>query len=596
MARPSKPDPAASGAKKTAHASGSDRVSYRESARSAIDPKDASMPSGMAKRHSNIPAPASAHAKGVGEEAVRVKHYRIAVGHLTRGMFVAELDRLWIDTPFLMQSFLINSQAELEALRRYCKYVYVDLELSTSELADAIRGAEQASAALIADLAPTESLRKSGARSGLDAEPSRGRAIRDRPHDSRANLAVKRSTRARFTELVGLSPDPEDEAQQGSWLERLGDWVGKVLGGSGPKGASALHRATSSDEGRDLAPIRKLLPESVQLRTYEDVANVVTELPRARAAFAAGEATLNNLVNDIRAGRGANFEQLGQIVDQIVDSMIGNPDALMWVARLRDEDVHVYNHGMKVALYLVALGRHLGFPKRELSHLGMIGMLADVGKTRIPRNLLDKPGMLSPAEYNIVKEHVRLGLEALGEGSALPDEVRAGIAQHHERLDGSGYPKGLAADEIGIYGRMAGVADCFAALTTPRPYANPSPPQNALMNLYEWAGTSFHEPIVEQFVQAVGVFPVGSMVELSNGEVAIVLAHNRVRRLEPKVLVLTAPDKSAIRTPRQRDLLGHAPEPDGRPLRISRGLPTGAYGLKIRDYYGSEIAREASLA
>jgi hypothetical protein len=193
----------------------------------------------------------------------------------------------------------------------------------------------------------------------------------------------------------------------------------------------------------------------------------------------------------------------------------------------------------------------------------------------------------------MIKEHVRLGLEAIAASdSTLPAAVESGIAQHHERLDGTGYPNGLKGGEINIYGRMTAIADSFAALITPRPYANPSAPQDALMNLYEWAGSSFHEPLVEAFVQAVGVFPVGSLVELSTGEVAVVVAHNRVRRLEPRVLVLTWPDKSALSIPAERDLL--ASQGNGGPgrVRILRGLPSGAYGLKMRDYYLGEIARQ----
>ncbi len=535
-------------------------------------------------------------AAGHGEATpANVKRYRIAVSHLTQGMFVAELDRLWIDTPFVMQSFLINSLAELVALRRYCRYVYVDLELSTAELAESIRAAEVASRPLIDAPVHTNPLRTPGVVTLLDDEPARGRAIRTRPRDSQATLRVKHSTRARFAELVGLPPSAGDPGSDESWLARSRDWVARIISGSRPVSSAAGLGASLDAQGPDLAPIRKLLPPSVELRHYPDTRSVPEELPRARTTFQAGAATINALAQDIRGGRIANIREVAVVVDDIVDSMIENPDALMWVARLREDDVYTYNHGVKVALYLVALGRHLGFPKRELSHLGMIGMLADVGKTRLPRAVLDKPGMLSPAEFNIIKEHVRLGIEALSHDTSLSKEVLEGISQHHERLDGSGYPKGLSGDEIGIYGRMAGLADCFAALITPRPYANPSPPQNALMNLYEWAGTSFHEPLVEQFVQAVGIFPVGSMVELSNGEVAIVLAHNRVRRLEPKVLVLTAPDKSAIGTPITRNLLDHPPGPDGRSLRIVRGLPTGAYGLKIRDYYGAELARENKL-
>ena len=279
----------------------------------------------------------------------------------------------------------------------------------------------------------------------------------------------------------------------------------------------------------------------------------------------------------------------------MVGTMIQNPDALMWVARLKEDDAQVYDHGVKVAIYLIALGRHLGFPKDEMAHLGTIGLLADVGKTKIAKNVLEKPGMLDPSEFTEVKRHVELGLKLLKGSMKLPESVMEGISQHHERLDGSGYPLGLVGEQISIYGRMAAIADSFAALVSTRPYANASSAQDALMNLYEWCGTSFHEPLVEQFVQAIGIFPVGSMVELSSGEIAIVLSHNRTKRLEPKVLIISWPDHRPLSTPLERDLNTKPLGADGSLLRISRGLASGAYGLQVKNYYGNELANANGL-
>ncbi|MEZ5728792.1 MAG: HD-GYP domain-containing protein [Burkholderiaceae bacterium] len=281
------------------------------------------------------------------------------------------------------------------------------------------------------------------------------------------------------------------------------------------------------------------------------------------------------------------MERLSGAVDDMVRSMLDNPDADV-VARLRDADESTYAHAVKVALYMVALGRHLGLPKEELAKLGMVGILADVGKTRVPRALLEKPGMLTDDEYAIVKEHVRLGIEALRESFEPDPEVEAGIAQHHERLDGSGYPRGLKGDEIGLFGRIAAIADSFAAMITPRSYANPTAAQDALMNLFEWAGSSFHEPFAEQFVQAVGIFPTGSFVELSTGEVAIVLAHNRVRRLEPKVLVLTWPDKRPLDADRAQPARApgrdrRTPDPNSQGLAARCIRPDDARLLRQRD-------------
>ncbi|HPU52451.1 MAG TPA: HD-GYP domain-containing protein, partial [Burkholderiaceae bacterium] len=304
--------------------------------------------------------------------------------------------------------------------------------------------------------------------------------------------------------------------------------------------------------------------------------------------FESGESILTTLLADIRQNKMPQVARVKETVGHMVDSMVDNPDALMWVAQLREEHMQTYQHGVRVSLYMISLGRQLGFPKEMLESLGLIGMLADVGKTKLPRALLDKPGMLNTTEYGIAKEHVRLGLEALGASVKMEPEVTSGILQHHERMDGSGYPKGLKGEEISIYGRMAGIADSFAALITPRPYANPLAPQDALMSLYQWAGSSFHAPLVEQFVQAVGVFPVGGLVELSTGEVSVVLAHNRVRRLEPRVLILTTADKRPLSAPIERDLFQQSREQGAKPMRIVRGLPSGAYGLKLRDYYADE--------
>ena len=526
------------------------------------------------------------------------RRYLVPCAQLQLGMFVAELDRPWLDTPFLLQGFLADSQVEIDTLRKYCTYVYVDLSLSAPEVADAIRraevrpGAEGGKADESASDGPAlQPLANQGEAptQPLPRPPSPADAPSDRTgrvYKARSDVRISADTRQRFRQFVRATAAPaQDGVDEEGPIRRVLGWLMEQLGRDGRREQRAGGRDRSSRDA-----IRAWLPPGIELAEYDDSHRMEQELPRARSTFVRGEDVLKAVVADVKVGRIPQVAEVASAVDDMVASMVENPDALMWVGRMRDEDINTYNHGLKVALYLIALGRQLGFPRKELSHLGLIGMLADVGKIKLPRALLEKPGMLAPAEYGLIKEHVRLGLEALRGAGKLPTEVELGIAQHHERLDGSGYPKGLKGNEISIYGRMAAIADSFAALITPRAYANPSAPQDALMNLYEWAGTSFHEPLVEQFVQAVGVFPVGSLVELSSGEVAIVVTHNRVRRLEPRVLVLTRSDKVPLPEPIERDLLAQGRTSQGR-LRIVRGLPAGAYGLKLRDYYLSDIAR-----
>jgi HD-GYP domain-containing protein (c-di-GMP phosphodiesterase class II) len=566
--------------------------------------------------------------------------YRLDSSLLKLGMFVAELDRPWIDTPFLIEGLLLADDQELSTLRKICHYVYVDLDKSLERVVQDILRAHKttqenhSSTSNPSSLVRTRTIikeqknpvpdtaafnvieekRKARLRAdkkiemAFDKVRAVGQPVDDdandepqgkgrRRYQARSDLSISRETRGKFSGLVKSIASLEPEDKGDSFADRAIQWVkDRFLTKIDPTEEAARNKKVRQAIRVDLVKsLGKDAAQKIKFVTYKDDVAAIEEIPKAKIVFSKSEETLTRLLTDIKGGKVPAIDSVRESVDEMVDSMVNNPDALLWIARLREEHSATYNHGVKVGLYMVALGRHLGFPRQELANLGLIGMLADVGKTRLPKALLEKPGMLSPAEYLIAKEHVRLGLDALKETGQLAPEVELGIAQHHERMDGSGYPKGLSGDDISIYGRMAGIADCFGALITPRPYANPQAPQEALMSLYEWGEKSLHLPLIEQFIQAVSVFPVGSMVELSSGEICVVLAHNRARRLEPKVLILTWPDKTPIGTPIERDLMMQPRDVNNRPIRITRGLPAGAYGLKIRDYYGSEIAAANNL-
>lgn len=502
-------------------------------------------------------------------------HYRIPASAIEIGLFVADLDRPWIDTPFLLQGFIVESNEEVIKLRTLCSFVYVDLDRGDTLLSDKIirRFGEPAK-----DPPPEVNKPiKSNAKGNLPVAPVKRRRARGED--------LAEGARERFQEMIESFEVPAIPDGR-SWLERLLRRLRKQ------------QISPSRSSRRPTEPVVKterpaFVPATIELYDYGPVVSLERELPAAQKHVVKLETVVDTVISDISSGRPPSLQDMEETVDGIVDSMIANPDAMMWVTHLRERDNRTYNHGLHVSMYLIALGRQIGFPKDELSHLGMIGLLADVGKLRIDRKLLEKPGMLTPSEYKIVQGHVQLGIVTLRSGGSFPREVELGIAEHHERIDGSGYPKGMRGDEISIYGRLAGICDTFAALTAPRPYADALSPQDALMSLLEWSGKLFHETLVEQLVQAIGAFPVGSLVELSTGEAAVVIAQNRVRRLEPRVVVLTDPYKMPLDAPEERDLLKR--DKGEAPIKITRGLPTGSFGLNLEDYYLSELEDVGSV-
>jgi HD-GYP domain-containing protein (c-di-GMP phosphodiesterase class II) len=234
---------------------------------------------------------------------------------------------------------------------------------------------------------------------------------------------------------------------------------------------------------------------------------------------------------------------------------------------------------------MLAFGRHLGIPKDQLNALGMGGMLLDIGKVKLPTALLEAKGKLSAEEFELAKRHVAFGIEMLRGVPGIPAIVTEIVATHHERQDGSGYPQGLDKSRIGMFGSMAAIADCYDALTSERPYALPVTSYDALQMLYSWKGQYLHEQLVEQFIQCLGIYPVGSLVELNTGEVGVIIAQNRIRRMKPRIMLILDTRKQPYKFPNMLDLL-HDPKAIGdQPYQIKRALEVGMYGIDPKEYY-----------
>ena len=277
-------------------------------------------------------------------------------------------------------------------------------------------------------------------------------------------------------------------------------------------------------------------------------------------------------MTDLQAANGSTWSKLKDGVDAMVDSILRNPTAFVWLKEMKRRDNYAYQHAMGCAIWAASFGRHLGLERAELQLLALGGLLCDVGKTRLPAELLSKRTPLTAAEVELVHQHVQHGLDIIDSTPDLSPKIREIVATHHERHDGSGYPWRLPGSEIPIFGRIMGVVDSYEAMTSMRPYAKSRSPHQAVNELYQLRGKLFQAELVEQFIQNCGIYPTGSLVELSNGQVAVVTDVHSLKRLRPRVMLLLDADKLPLQQFRVLDLgevrgrrCGRAAEREGRP-------------------------------
>ncbi|HYX62968.1 MAG TPA: HD-GYP domain-containing protein [Burkholderiales bacterium] len=375
---------------------------------------------------------------------------QIPVSELKFGMYVAELDRPWTDTPFVFQGFVLSTQQQLDTLRKYCKTVFIDVERSRS------------------------------------AAPP---------------------------------------------------------------------------------PARRLYPER---------ASVEQEFRPAQSAYQAGRGLLHDVLGAVRVGRTLDVARVAVAVRTMTESVLRNPDALLLFGQLRSKGDYTESHAIDVSIYMITLGRFLQLAQPQIEFLGYLGLLQDVGKVRLATELLDKRGRLSLEEFERAKLHVRYSEEILRATPGLPADLARMAGLHHERVDGSGYPKGLRGPEIGMFGLIAGIVDTFDALTVKRPYADPVSPSAAISMLYKRRGIYFDANLVEQFIRCIGIFPVGSLVELNTGEVGVVIAQNPAKRLLPRVMVIRDAKRNPMLPQKLLDLARAPMASKEEPYRIRGTLERGA--------------------
>jgi HD-GYP domain-containing protein (c-di-GMP phosphodiesterase class II) len=316
-------------------------------------------------------------------------------------------------------------------------------------------------------------------------------------------------------------------------------------------------------------------------RIYKDSNSFEDEINKAGGAISKLSEAISTRFSSLTKQDSININEIRSSVEPMVDSIIRNPDACLWLTRLKNLDNYTYQHALSAAVWAVALGRHLGLPKSDLSDLSVGVSLFDIGKMRIPERVLNKKDRLNETELKLIRCHVGLGLKMLENSEGMNHNIFEIVAHHHERHDGSGYPSGLSGNEIPPLARIAAIADCYDAITSQRPYAQAISPGTAVNRLYEWRGRDFQTEIVEEFIQAIGIYPAGTLVELSDGSVGVVLAEYRTRRLRPKIIQLLDNNKHPLHTVKVIDLIQTTHDPEGNPLEIIDSLEPYSYGIDL---------------
>lgn len=317
---------------------------------------------------------------------------------------------------------------------------------------------------------------------------------------------------------------------------------------------------------------------------YVDRATLDEELESAASAYRSAGILVENLLHDARLGKGLDAEGVKHAVRTVLASILRNPDAMMCLSQLKQRHAYTAEHGLRVCVLALTVGRHLNLPDDSLNTLGIGALLHDIGKARVPTELLDRPAPLTRRELDIVRQHVPLGVKTVEDLPGIPSASVAIVAQHHERHDGSGYMQGLRGQEIDRLSAITALADVYDALTSDRAYRNAIAAHTALKQMYLARGGAFPGELTEKFIQCLGVYPIGSLVEFNTGQVGVVVTRNRQRALRPRVLLVLDRDKNAFAFPHYIDLAAQPRDLSGLPWEIRSVLDSGTFGIHPADY------------
>lgn len=415
--------------------------------------------------------------------AIEITKIKVDASDLEVGMYVCELDRPWLESPFLFQGFLLQTAEDVQDVANACEYVFVDVANSS----DAVRTRLQTMAA-----------------------------------------------------IQGKSTADKDTESQGQ---------------------------ASFDDGYDfkehLYLARKIYDHT---RSYID-----------KTLTAVGQGS-----------REVDTEQAKSLVNEMIDNILVKPHAMAWLTHLKNRHEYTLTHSINVCILALTFGRHMQLPREQLEILGMGALLHDIGKLRVPEEILNKPARLTREEFEIMKTHPVEGYEILKEDLLMSPQILDIVLHHHERISGQGYPEGMLGDSISRLTKMTSIVDVFDAITSDRCYHDGVSPYVALQNIYRWTDNAFDKQLVEGFMGCMGLYPVGSVVELNQGQIAIVIATTPKTKLRPMILLLTDKDKNFLKTRRILNMSMQEWEKSTSRLEIKNVIDPRTLGINVRDILEQE--------
>lgn len=344
----------------------------------------------------------------------------------------------------------------------------------------------------------------------------------------------------------------------------------------------------------DVAPLK------IRRNVYTEQEPLKKEVKRAQQLHQKVYHAVGEVMEQLERSDNVPLHDTKRAASEMVDSVLRNPDAFTWLSRVKDTDEHTYSHALRSAVWAILYGRHIGLPKKDLDILAVGVLLKDIGKVRIDKELVIKESR-SKQEQLEYEKFVNHSVAILRETPGVEPRVISVVKGHCERLNGSGFPSHLKGDKIPLLSKIAGIVTFYDDTTNPRGRAYPLAPSKAVAKLYELRNIEFQEELVVEFIRAIGLYPTGTLVELSTGEVGVVVEQNFSRRLKPKVMLVLDACKDRMKKPALLDLAedeknkqelvesGKLRADQVEKIEIAQDLEPGSYEINIGDIRDSYL-------